>query len=313
MSQRRRRTAEQEPRAVRPAAPDPPAPSSVPSPLSAGREGGRLWVVATPIGNLQDFSPRAVQTLRRVGTVLAEDTRHVRKLMAHFGISTPTLALHEHNEARLLPALVARLGAGEEMALVSDAGTPLLSDPGFRLVRGCRQAGIEVLAVPGPSAVSAALAVSGLPPIPFTFLGFLPPRPAARQRLLSRARTVGHTLVLFLSPHRLAAELAACAQALGRNRAAALCSELTKLHERCRLGSLCELAAWAASGEVRGEHTLVIGPDTEPCRTEVGRDAARRALEAALAAGLALADARREAARALGITRRQLFALLAAE
>lgn len=283
--------------------------SPVPCPLSPGT----LWVVATPIGNLQDCSPRAVETLRRVGTILAEDTRQVRKLMSHFGISTPAQALHEHNEAREVPALVSRLRAGEELALVSDAGTPLLSDPGFRLVRGCREAGLPVLAVPGPSAVSAALAVSGLPPIPFTFLGFLPPKAGARERLLSGVRALPHTLVLFLSPHRLARELAACAELLGPDRAAALCSELTKLHERCRPGTLAELAAWAEHGEARGEHTLVIGPGTVAVEADVNREDARRALEAALAKGLALAEARREAASALGISRRQLFELLAAD
>lgn len=283
------------------------------SPVPCAPFPGRLWVVATPIGNLQDLSPRAVETLRGVGTVLAEDTRQVRKLLTHFGIPTPTQAMHEHNEARAVPALVARLRAGEEMALVSDAGTPLLSDPGFRLVRSCREAGVPVLAVPGPSAVSAALAVSGLPPIPFTFLGFLPPKAGARARLLAGLRTLPHTLVVFVSPHRLVDELAACAGALGADRPAALCSELTKLHERCRHGTLAELAVWAEDGEARGEHTLVIGPGTAPAGADASREDARRALEAALAKGLALADARREAASALGISRRRLFELLAAD
>ncbi|MBP7798620.1 MAG: 16S rRNA (cytidine(1402)-2'-O)-methyltransferase [Thermoanaerobaculaceae bacterium] len=286
------------------------------APLSPGGRSpspGTLWVVATPIGNLHDCSPRAVETLRRVATVLAEDTRQVRKLLSHFGISTPTKALYEHNEEHLVPSLVARLLAGEELALVSDAGTPLLSDPGFRLVRGCRKAGVPVLTVPGPSAVAAALTVSGLPPIPFTFLGFLPPRAGARQRLLTSVRTLPHTLVIFVSPHRLGDELAACAGALGGDRPAALCSELTKLHERCRQGTLAELAVWAEHGEARGEHTLVIGPGTVAVEADVGREDARRALEAALAKGLVLAGARREAASALGISRRRLFELLAAD
>lgn len=286
------------------------------APRSAGTEPqspGRLWVVATPIGNLHDCSPRALETLRRVGTVLAEDTRHVRTLLTHFGIATPAQALHEHNEARAVPTLVARLCAGEEMALVSDAGTPLLSDPGFKLVRACREAGIAVLAVPGPSAVVTALAVSGLPPVPFTFLGFLPPKAGARARLLAGLRTLPHTLVVFVSPHRLGDELAACAEALGADRPAALCSELTKLHERCRQGTLAELAVWAEDGEARGEHTLVVGPGAAPAAADVDREEARRALDAALAQGLPLAGARRAAAAALGISRRRLFELLEAD
>lgn len=270
-------------------------------------------MVATPIGNLQDWSPRAAETLRRVAAVLAEDTRHVRKLLTHFGIPTPSQALHEHNEEHAVPALVARLQAGEELALVSDAGTPLLSDPGFRLVRACREAGVPVLAVPGPSAVVTALAISGLPPVPFTFLGFLPPKAGARARLLAGLRTVAHTLVVFVSPHRLGDELAACVEALGADRPAALCSELTKLHERCRQGTLAELAVWAEDGEARGEHTLVIGPGAEAVEGAVGRDDARRALETALATGLPLAGARRAAAAALGISRRRLFDLLVAD
>jgi len=295
------------PRAAAPAAAAVEPSSPVP------RAPGRLWVVATPIGNLGDWSPRAAQTLREVGTILAEDTRRVRKLMTHFGISTPAVALHEHNEVRLVPVLVDRLLAGEEMALVSDAGTPLLSDPGFKLVRSCREAGVAVLAVPGPSAVAAALAVSGLPPVPFTFLGFLPPRPGARLRVLGEARALRHTVVLFLSPHRLAAELAACADTLGPERPAALCSELSKLHERCQWGTLGELAAGAAGEQARGEHTLVVGPAPGLEAAEIDRREAQRALDAALARGLPLVSARREAASLLGISRRRLYELLSAD
>lgn len=275
-----------------------------------GMAAGRLFVVATPIGNLGDLSPRAAQTLRAVRTILAEDTRQVRKLLAHFGIVTSTQAFHEHNEAKAVPGLLARLAAGEDLALVSDAGMPLLSDPGFRLVRECREAGVEVLVVPGPSAVVSAVAVSGLPPYPFTFAGFLPPRQGGRDRHLAGLAPLTHTLVLFLSPHRLAEELASCARVLGAHREAALMSELSKLHERCRRGTLEELAAWSANATALGEHTLVIGPPAAREAAEVGREQAERALAEALKEGLELGPARQAAARRLGISRRQLYALL---
>ncbi|HNX48770.1 MAG TPA: 16S rRNA (cytidine(1402)-2'-O)-methyltransferase [Thermoanaerobaculaceae bacterium] len=275
-----------------------------------GRAAGRLFVVATPIGNLGDFSPRAVETLRAVRAILAEDTRQVRKLLAHFGIATSTQAFHEHNEARAVPGLLARLAAGEDFALVSDAGMPLLSDPGFRLVRGCREAGVEVLVVPGPSAVVSAVAVSGLPPYPFTFAGFLPPRQGGRDRHLTGLAPLPHTLVFFLSPHRLAEELASCARILGAAREGALMSELSKLHERCRRGTLEELAAWAANAAAPGEHTLVIGPPATAEAREISREHAQRALDEALREGLGLGPARQAAAHRLGISRRQLYALL---
>jgi len=267
-------------------------------------------VVATPIGNLGDLSPRAVETLRAVRLILAEDTRQVRKLLVHFGIGTPTQAFHEHNEGKAVPGLLARLEGGEDLALVSDAGTPLLSDPGFRLVRACRDGGAEVLAVPGPSAVVAAVAVSGLPPYPFTFAGFLPPRLGARERFLEGLAPLPHTLVLFLSPHRLADELASCAKVLGQVREGALTSELSKVHERCRRGTLAELAAWASTAPAPGEHTLVIGPPVAAVTTVVERKTAERALAEALKDGLELGPARQVAARRLGISRRQLYALL---
>ena len=268
-----------------------------------GRVDGRLYVVATPIGNLGDLSPRSREVLASVRLVLAEDTRHVRKLLNHFGIPTATRALHEHNEAREVPRLLADLAAGAEFALVSDAGTPLLADPGYRLVRGCRQLGIPVLAVPGPSAVAAALAVSGLPAVPFTFAGFLPPK-------ATEMASLPHTLVLFISPHRLRNELEACASSLGPTREAALLAELTKLHERCVRGVLGQLASWAATAEVRGEYTLVVGPPLAAAAVAPTPETARDALDETVARGLDLATARRETARALGISRKELYVLL---
>ena len=292
------------------------APEPAPEPDHGARttdhapSAGKLFVVATPIGNLGELSPRAREVLAAVRGVLAEDTRRVQKLLNHFEIRTPARALHEHNEAREVPRLLAELAGGSELALVSDAGTPLLADPGFRLVRACRERAIPVLAVAGPSAVSAAVAVSGLPPVPFTFVGFLPPKAVARARSLRDLAALPHTLVVFISPHRLRPEIDACAAALGGEREAALLAELTKVHERCERGTLAELAAWAAAAEPRGEYTLVVGPPAAAATSAPTVAAARAAVEEALARGLERTAARREAARALGISRRELYALL---
>jgi 16S rRNA (cytidine1402-2'-O)-methyltransferase len=262
-------------------------------------------VVATPIGNLADLSPRAREVLGEVRVVLAEDTRRVRKL---FAIRTGVWSLHEHNEAREVPRLLAELAAGSDLALVSDAGTPLLADPGYRLVKACREHGVPVLTVPGPSAATAAVAVSGLPPVPFTFGGFLPAR--AGPSRLEAYGLPAHTLVLLLSPHRLAAELGACASHLGQAREAALLAELTKVHERCVRGTLAELSVWAAGTQPRGEYTLVVAPPPAAAAPSPSPDAARAAVDEAAARGLDRATALREAARALGVTRRELYSLL---
>jgi 16S rRNA (cytidine1402-2'-O)-methyltransferase len=292
----------------------PPIPCPL-SPVPRSPTPGRLFVVATPIGNLGDLSPRAKETLADVDLILAEDTRRVRKLLSHFLISTPTRALHEHNEEREVASLLAMLTKGRELALVSDAGTPLLSDPGYRLVRACRDAGIAVLTVPGPSALTAALAVAGLPPYPATFAGFPPARAKARTDWLRSLAELPHTLVLFLSPHRLATELQACAELLGGGREAALLAELTKLHERCTRAPLGELARLAEGLESRGEFTLVVGPPAVEvsAQTEVTVATARAALADALARGLPLADARRAAAQTLHISRKELYVLLTAK
>jgi len=274
------------------------------------RGTGRLFVVATPIGNLADLSPRAREVLGEARWVLAEDTRRVRKLLNHFEIHTPVRSLHEHNEVREVPRLLAELATGSDLALVSDAGTPLLADPGYRLVRACRERGFQVLTVPGPSAATAALAVSGLPPIPFTFGGFLPAKGGARGTALDELASLPHTLVLFLSPHRLALELSACAAHLGRAREAALLAELTKVHERCVRGTLAELAVWAAGAQPLGEYTLVVGPPEAVPLPPPSRETARAAVDEASARGLDRAGALREAARTLRITRKELYTLL---
>jgi 16S rRNA (cytidine1402-2'-O)-methyltransferase len=221
---------------------------------------GRLDVIATPIGNIGDLSPRARESLASADLVLAEDTRRTATLLAACGISRPLLSLHEHNEAQRSDALVARLQRGEVFALVSDAGTPLLSDPGFVLVRAVAAAGLEVRSIAGPSAVTAALAIAGLPTDRFVFEGFLPAPALERQTALARLAQEPRTLVLFEAPHRIAATLAQLAQAFGGERNAVLARELTKVHESIYRDTLAGLAQRAThdADMARGEITLVI-------------------------------------------------------
>jgi 16S rRNA (cytidine1402-2'-O)-methyltransferase len=220
---------------------------------------GRLQLVATPIGNLGDLSPRAAEALAAADLVACEDTRHSGRLLAHLGIKKPLVSLHEHNERRRIPELVRALEEGRTIAVVSDAGTPLLSDPGYPLVRAAIAAGATIEAIPGPSAILAALVASGLPPYPFTFAGFAPPRAGKRRAFYRRYGALGHTLVVYESPHRLAASLDDAIAELGPERPAALARELTKLHEEIVRGSLAELAAWTRERKLMGEFVVVIG------------------------------------------------------
>ncbi len=221
---------------------------------------GRLVVVATPIGNLGDLSPRAATALRDADLVLAEDTRRTGRLLQHIGAATPQLSVHEHNEDARIAEVVARIGGGEVIALVSDAGTPAVSDPGYRLVRGCIESGVDVEHVPGASAVLYALVVAGLPTDRFVFEGFLPRKGRARTERLAALAGEPRTVVLFVAPHRAESDLRDLAAALGTDRPAALCRELTKLHEEIRRGTLGELVSGIEDDEgLRGEVTLVIG------------------------------------------------------
>jgi len=199
---------------------------------------GTLFLVATPIGNMEDLTFRALRVLREADLIAAEDTRHTSKLLNHYDVRTPTTSLHDHNESARIPGLLARLAAGERVALVSDAGTPSVSDPGFRLVRAAIDAGIRVEAVPGPSAVLAALACSGLPTDAFVFVGFPPPKARAREAWYEALREESRTIVFFEAPHRLADMLAALTEAMGPHRRAAVCRELTKTYEEVRRGHL---------------------------------------------------------------------------
>lgn len=220
---------------------------------------GTLHLVAVPIGNPDDLSQHARETLARVGVVAAEDTRHFATLARHHGISARAVSYHDHNEASRTAELLARLRAGDDVALVTDAGTPLVSDPGYRLVRAAIDAGVPVTSVPGPSAVITALAASGLPPHPFRFVGFLPRGQAARRAALDAVATDDATLVAFEAPRRLRAAVRDAFDVLG-DRPACLARNLTKPHERYQRGTLSELAvALDDEGEVRGECTIVIG------------------------------------------------------
>ena len=221
---------------------------------------GTLFVVATPIGNLGDLSPRALDTLKAVAAICAEDTRHTRQLLAHFGVEKPLFALHEHNEGEAAAAVVARLVAGESLALVSDAGTPLVSDPGFRLVRAAREAGIAVSPVPGASALIAALSVAGLPSDRFVFEGFLPAKGGARRERLQALASEPRTLIFYESAHRIEETLDDAAAAFGVERRAVIARELTKLFETVLDGALADLAqrVRADPNQRKGEFVLLV-------------------------------------------------------
>ncbi|WP_166212068.1 16S rRNA (cytidine(1402)-2'-O)-methyltransferase [Lysobacter telluris] len=273
--------------------------SAIPAPAT-------LHVVATPIGNLGDLSPRALETLRTVAAICAEDTRHTRQLLAHFGIDKPLVALHEHNEDALAQRLVARLLAGESLALVSDAGTPLVSDPGFRLVGAARAAGIKVSPVPGACAFIAALSVAGLPSDRFVFEGFLPAKAAARRERLQQLAGEVRTLAFYESSHRIQDTLADLAQVFGPTRRAVIARELTKLFETVLDGTLAELhAAVAADANQRkGEFVVLVqgaGDDAD------ARIAAGRRLYARLAEHLPPSTAARLAADMSGAPRKALY------
>ena len=227
---------------------------------STDAAAGILHVVATPIGNLADLSPRALDTLRAVTAICAEDTRHTRQLLAHFGIERPLVALHEHNEDEMAGRLVARLLAGESLALVSDAGTPLVSDPGFRLVRAARESGVKVSPVPGASALVAALSVAGLPSDRFVFEGFLPAKAGARRARLSALAGEPRTLLFYESSHRIEETLADCVAAFGAERPAVVARELTKLFETVLDGNLAGLHARVAAdaNQRKGEFVLLV-------------------------------------------------------
>ena len=231
--------------------------------IDAAKAEPGLYLVATPIGNLGDITLRALEVLAGADVIACEDTRVTRKLIERYGITTPLTAYHEHNAAEARPKLLARLTCDQAIALVSDAGTPLISDPGYKLVRAACEAGHSVTALPGPSSVLAALSVAGLPTDRFFFEGFLPPKQAARQKRAAVLANIPSTLVMFESGPRVAAMLADLAAAFGK-RTAAVCRELTKLHEEVKRGDLETLAhEYTAGAETRGEFVIVVAPPAE--------------------------------------------------
>jgi 16S rRNA (cytidine1402-2'-O)-methyltransferase len=273
--------------------------------------GGRLYVVATPIGHLGDFSSRGVETLRSAAAVACEDTRRTRTLLAHYGITARVVSLHAHSAAAAIERLLDRAAGGEDVAYVTDAGTPGVSDPGARLAERAHARGIPVVPVPGPSAVLAALAAAGFPADRFLFLGFPPRRGSARKELLGAAAGSPWTVVLYEAPGRTAALLAALAGVCGAGRPAALARELTKRHEEIRRGTLGELAAYYAEHPPRGEVTIVVG-----AQVGVGGAAAEAAPTTAAAIIAELrergspAAVAKELARRLGIPRQDAYRLL---
>ena len=268
---------------------------------------GTLYVVATPIGNLDDISPRACRVLESVGLIAAEDTRRTRGLLSKFGVKTPTISCHDHNEARQAPRILERLQRGESVALVSDAGTPLLSDPGLLLVRAAHDAGVPVVSVPGPSALAAALSVAGESTDRFIFEGFLPRRSGPRRRRLESLSSEAATVVLFESVHRIRETMTALLAQFGSGRRASLVRELTKLHERVHRGTLKTLTE-QLGGEIplKGEFVLVIaGADEElgPGDQEILRVFDLLAVEVSNRVAAALA------ARILGVSRNRVYRL----
>lgn len=268
---------------------------------------GILYVVATPIGNLEDMTYRAVRILKEVEWVACEDTRTTRRLLDHYGIQTRTLSYHEHNEAARTEDLIVRLQQGENGALVSDAGTPLLSDPGYRVVRAAVEAGIKVEALPGASALLAGLVVSGLPTDQFHFGGFLPAKQGQRTRLLESLRDEPATLIFYEAPHRILESLADIQATLGEREVVAA-RELTKLHEEVLRGTPAEIrAVLEARDSIRGEFVVLIAKAAEPAHDDTPPE---EAVEALVRAGVNRMDAMKTIARQRGLSKRDVYKLV---
>jgi len=271
---------------------------------------GKLFLVATPIGNLGDMSFRGVETLKQVARIACEDTRQTRKLLHHFQISSPTLSVHEHNESARTAQLIEQILSGDSIALVSDAGTPLMSDPGFRLVQAAIAAGIDVVPIPGPSAIPVALAASGLPADSFRFGGFLSAKRTQRRRQLEETLEDESTQVFFEAPHRILETMADIEEILGAARPVVIARELTKLHEEFLRGPAAEVRQQlAARPAIKGEITLLIGRPTK--RTQSAGEADLTAeVQALIEKGVRRMDAIKQVARHHGIGKRDLYQLL---
>jgi 16S rRNA (cytidine1402-2'-O)-methyltransferase len=266
---------------------------------------GKLFIVATPIGNLEDLTPRARRTLAEVDLIAAEDTRHTGRLLSHIGVKTRLLALHDHNEEMAVSGVIAALQAGQSVALVSDAGTPLVSDPGYRLLRAAHQSGITVSPIPGASAVTAALSAAGLPTDRFCFEGFLSAKKAARRNALDSLTRETRTMVFFESVHRIAEALDDMCHAFGDERPAFIGRELTKMHEQCVQETLGSLRDKIADKTIvgKGEFVIVVAGSNETPQSSIEVDR----LLAALAGHLSAKDAARVAAEATGLKRNALY------
>jgi 16S rRNA (cytidine1402-2'-O)-methyltransferase len=266
---------------------------------------GTLYIVATPIGNLGDLTYRAAKVLTDVDVIACEDTRQTVKLLHHYEIRTPTTSLHEHNERQKLSYLLDRLEAGESIALVSDAGTPLISDPGFPLVREARRRGITVVPIPGASALTSALSASGLPTDAFYFGGFLPPKTGARRRILEELASLDVTLVFYEAPHRIRETLTEVAEIMP-HRQVVVARELTKLHEEFAAGAAAEVAKTIAE---RGEITLIIGKPDRSAEPAPSEEDLKRSYQALIAAGQAPSAAAKEIAHRYGLNKREVYKL----
>ncbi|MFW1677558.1 16S rRNA (cytidine(1402)-2'-O)-methyltransferase [Pontibacter sp. JAM-7] len=268
-----------------------------------------LYVVATPIGNLEDMSPRAVETLKAVAVIAAEDTRHTARLLAHFNIDTRLISVHEHNERQRIDTIVHQLESGASVALVSDAGTPLISDPGYVVVREIRKAGFRVVPIPGCVAFVAALSAAGLPTDRFVFEGFLPAKSSARKQYLQNLAAEPRTLVFYESPHRILASLQDMRQVFGGERVVAVARELTKTYETIRADQLTELIAWmeADSNQQRGEFVVLV----QGVAKEKSPEADQRSIEVLdiLLAELPVSQAAALAAKLTGIKKKTLYQL----
>jgi len=275
---------------------------------SAAPPPGTLFVVATPLGHLEDITLRALRILKEADQIACEDTRHTQKLLNHYNIQKPLVSYHEHNEMTRAPELVVAMEQGSKIALVSDAGMPLVSDPGYRLVTLCARHQIPVIPIPGPSALLAALSASGLPNEEFLFVGFLPARSGERRRALERLRLEDRTLILYEAPHRVAETIADALEILG-NRPACLAREVTKLHEEFRRAALSDLVASLEDKPVRGEITLLIGAPLpgQASAADTSQSLSDRVDELIRQAKLDRKEALKLAAKERGLTRREAY------
>ena len=265
---------------------------------------GTLYIVATPIGNLEDITFRAVRILKEADRIACEDTRQTHKLLDHYGISTPMVSYHDHNEQARSDQLIRDLEEGRNIALVSDAGTPLIADPGYRIVQKARERGIAVVPIPGPSAIITALSGSGLPTDSFAFLGFLPPKSGQRRKALEESRELGLTVVFYETPHRIEEALGDMAEVLG-DPPVVLARELTKLHEEWLSGSASHLQAELAKrGTVKGEFVVIVGKSERPPAVDIPLE---QEVAALIHGGVARMDAIKQVAKRRGLSKREVY------